>query len=128
MAHLGHRAIAVIGHGIDQHRYAARPITFVANLLVLDAVQRTGAALDRPVNGVTGHIGRQRLVHHQPQARIGAGITTAHTRRDGDLADQSGEQFATLGVLGVLAMLNVRPLAMSSHKASCLHHVRLYGN
>jgi hypothetical protein len=62
-----------------------------------------------------GHTGGLGLVDGEPEPRVHAGIGVAGPSRAGDLANQPGEDLAALLVLGVLAMLDVRPLAMTCH-------------
>ncbi len=115
MAHLADGAVAVVGGALHQHRRTAGRIALVAHLLVGVAVHTAAAALDGAVDGVSGHVGGQRLVDGRAQPRVGVGITAALAGGHGDLADELGEELAPLGVLGRLAELDVGPFAVSGH-------------
>jgi hypothetical protein len=115
MADFRHRPIAIVGHAVDHHRGAARSVALVTNLLVVGAVKLPRATLDRPVDIVFGHALGLGLVDGQPQARVGGNIATANASGNCDLANQFREQLAALLVLGALAVLDIRPLAVSCH-------------
>ena len=115
MTDLRDRTVTVVGQAVDHDGRAAGSVTFVAHLHVLDAVQFARAALDGTLDVVLGHALRLGLVDSQPQTRIRGQITAAGTRRDRDLLDQLREELAALLVLGALAMLDVRPFAVSCH-------------
>src|SRR5690606_3034551 len=72
-------------------------------------------ALDRAINGVTRHILAERLVHRRAQTRIVVDFGATETRRRGDLTDQLGKDLSLFGILGRLAMLDVRPFAVACH-------------
>src|SRR5690606_6280424 len=71
--------------------------------------------LDRTLDHVLGHVGAERLVHGAAQARVGSRVTAAGAGGHRNLADDLGEDLAPLRVLGVLAVLDVRPLGMTGH-------------
>jgi hypothetical protein len=51
-------------------------------------------------------------------------VASAQARRDRDFLDQLGENLAALGILATLAVLDVRPSAVTRHAiilAPCLH-------
>ncbi|MNY24672.1 hypothetical protein D3C86_1584040 [compost metagenome] len=120
MAYFGGGAIAVIGHGLDEDRHATRRIAFVAQLDHVVGFVRTDPAGDRPINGVAGHVGGQRLVHGQTQTRIVRRQTTA-LGGDGQLTNELGEDLAALGVLTPFAVLDVGPFGMTSHNSLRYH-------
>src|SRR3546814_3251070 len=103
VAHVGHGAHLVVGQAVDDHRHAARRVALVADLLVLDALQLAGGFLQRALDGVLGHVDRQALVDRRAQARAVGRLGAALAGRDGDFADDLGEDLAALGVGGVLA-------------------------
>src|SRR5581483_2489216 len=114
--HLAGRAVAVVGHAIDHHRHPAGAVALVAHLLELLAARLAGAAPDRALDGVLGHVGRQRRVDGGAQARIGGRVPAAGASGHGDLAYEFGEQPAALGVLRVLAVLDVGPFTVAGHE------------
>src|SRR3546814_68002 len=77
--------------------------SLVADLLVLDALQLAGGLLQRALDGVLGHVDRQALVDRRAQARVVGRLGAALAGRDGDFADDLGEDLAVPGVGGVLA-------------------------
>src|SRR5690606_4946971 len=85
------------------------------DLLVADALELAGAALDRAVPVVLRHALRLRLVDGEPQPRIRGRITAARAGRDRDLADQLREDLAALRVLRAFAKADVCPLAVTCH-------------
>src|SRR5699024_10123918 len=116
VAHLGCGAVLVVGHAIDHDGDTVRAIALVADFLVVPGVAVAGTALDGTLDVVLRHVGRQRLVHCQPQPRIGIRIAAAHACRDGQLTNQPGEYLAAFLVLRLLAVLDIRPLAVSCHE------------
>src|SRR3989442_9940322 len=115
MAHFGHGARAVVGEAVDHDRGAARPIAFIARLVVGHAVELTRAALDRALHAVLGHVGLARLAHRQAQPRVGIRIAAAEPRRDRNLLDESREDLALFRIRGGFAVLDVRPFAVPRH-------------
>lgn len=118
MTDLGDGAYLVVGQAIHHDGRAADAVAFVTDFFVIHAVELAGTTFD----GVFDIVFRQRLrfglVHRQPQARVGAGVTATHAGCDGDFLDQFGKDLAALSVLTALAMLNVGPFAVSSHGMS----------
>src|SRR5690554_84128 len=115
MTHFTGGAVAVIGHGLDQHRHTAWRITFIGQLFNVLVVVSSHAAGNGPVNGVTGHIGTKGLVNDGPQPRVIRRIASTIAGSHRQLPDQLGENLAALSVLRSLAMLDVGPFTMSSH-------------
>src|SRR5262249_26868865 len=113
MPDVGHGARTVVGHAIDDDRGTGDAVTLVADFLVVHALQIAGAALDRALNVVLGHVVVVRLVHRQTQAWIGRGVAAAHARCDRNFLDQARENLAALGVLLAFAVLYVCPLAVT---------------
>ena len=118
MAHLGHGAVDVVGHGFHQHRHAVLAVALVGDLLHVGAVVIAGAALDRPVDGVLGHVVAERLVDGGAQARVVGDLRAAHAGRHGDFTNQLGEDLAPFGVLSRLTVLNIGPFTMTRHGIS----------
>src|SRR5947208_532186 len=116
MPDLSHGAVAIIGYRIDQKRDAAGTITLISNLFVIDAFLFTCAAPNRAVYGVVWHVAGFRVRDCFPQARVGVGITTAGTRRHGDLFDELSEELAALGIQRTLLVFDTMPLRMSGHR------------
>src|SRR5690606_24805080 len=106
VAHVGDSAHAVVGEAVHDHGDAAGGVTLVAHLLVLDALELAGGLLDRALDHVLRHVGRQALVGGAAQARVAGRVAAAGPGRDGDLADELGEDLAAARVLGVLARVD----------------------
>src|SRR5262249_56649102 len=85
---------------------------------VRHAFEGAAAALDRVVDAVLGHVGLAGLVDREAQARIAVGITPTELGGDGDLLDKPGEDLALLSIRGRLAVLDVRPFAVTCHGAN----------
>ena len=122
-ADVGGGAVAVVGQGLDDQRDAARAIALVADLLVALALV-AGAAPDRALDVVLGHVGGARRLQRAAQARIGRRVGQAGARRDLHLAHQPGEGPGALGVLAALAMHDVLELRMPSHFSSTAQSTR----
>ncbi len=115
MAHVGHGAVAIVGHAIDHDRNTPGAVAFVAYFLDIVGVLITGCALYGPLDSVLGDVPGKRLVHRQAQTGIGGGVGAPHAGGDADFPDELGEQFAALRILRPLAVLDVCPLAVSGH-------------
>src|SRR5262249_15292727 len=105
----------VVRHGVDDDRRAADAVTLVADLLVAHALEVAGGLVDVALDGVGRHVGRLGLVDRQPQARVGRQIAAALARRHHDFTDDARPDLAALLVLAPLAVLDVRPFAVSGH-------------
>lgn len=108
-------AVAVVGHALDHHRHAVGAVAFIGQLDHIVAAGSAGATGDGPVDDVAAHVGTQGLVQGQAQAWVGVGIAAALTGRDGQLTNPLGENLASLGILTLFAVLDVRPLGMTCH-------------
>ncbi len=91
---LGAGAVAVVGEHLHVHRDAVRGVALVGDLLVGDAFELAGAALDRPLDVVLRHRGVARLLHHRAQRGVRLDVAAAVARRDLDLAGEAGEHLA----------------------------------
>ncbi len=78
MADVGDGANAVVGQAIDDHRGAVDAVALVADFLVVDAFELAGAALDRALDRVLGHVVGRGLVDREPQPRVGRDVAAAH--------------------------------------------------
>ena len=110
MANFAHDSIAVAGHHLNQQAHAARAVTLKSHFIQGLAFQIAGAALNRALNIVVGHVfalGRQ---NSGAQARIGIRISSTGTRRDRQFANYLGENLATAGVRSSLLMFDCGPL------------------
>ena len=87
----------------------------VANLVVGDTVELARAALDGALDAVLRHVGFARFIHGKAQPRIGIGIGAAELCRYRDLLDQAREDLALLRIRRRLAVLDVRPFAVTRH-------------
>ena len=117
MAHFGGGAVAVVGHGLDDDGHAAGRIALVGQLRHVVGIVGAGTTGDGTVDHIARHVGRQRLVHGQAQARVVRRDRTA-LGGNGQLTNDLGENLAALGVLAPLAVLDVGPFGMTSH--NCL--------
>src|SRR5690606_10126825 len=95
---------------------AVDAIAFVTDFFVVGAFQAASAALDGAVDVVLGHIGPSRLVDRQPEARVGGDVAAAHTGCYRDFLDETGPDFAALGIGGGFFMLDVGPFTVSCHE------------
>ena len=115
VAHVGHGTGFVVGHAVHHQGRAADAVAFVAQLDVFRAFHVARAFVDGALHVVFGHVRVPSLVHRQAQARVGIGVAAAQTRGNGDFLDQTGEDFAALGVGAGFFVLDVRPLAVACH-------------
>ena len=115
VSHLGGGPVAVVGHAVDDDRHTGRAIALVSDLVVIAVVVTAGAAFDRAIDRIVGHIGAAGLVHRQSQARIRFDIATTLFRRHRHLADQLGPQLPPLFIVGCLLVLDIGPLAVTCH-------------
>ncbi len=120
MSDLSHGAIAIIGHRFNQQRDAARAITFVSNLFVIDVTFRAGAAAYGAIDRVVRHVPGLGVGNRFAQPRIGVRITAAATRCDRQFFNEFGEELAAFGIRRALLVLNRMPLRMSRHVKSVI--------
>ena len=117
MTHFGSGTVAVVGHRLDDDRYAARRITFIGKLDHVVGIVGADAARNGTIDGIAGHVGGQRLVHGQAQTRVVRRDAAALPCSDGQLTDQLGKDLAFLGILPLFAVLDVGPFRMTSHNS-----------
>src|SRR5690606_38946132 len=115
VADLGHGALAVVGHAVDQDSGTAGPVALVADFLEVGIVGASRAALDGAQDVVLGHVGRSGLVPSEPQAGIGVRVGPTVAGGNGDFTNDFGPELAALGVLSTLAVLDVCPFTVSGH-------------
>src|SRR5438445_9471438 len=108
-------AVFVVGEDLDDHRRPARTVRFVLGLLVRDARLLTGAATNRALDVVGGHVVRLGVGDDRPQSRVHVGVAAAGPRRDGQLFDEARENLPALGVRRALLVLDRMPLGMAGH-------------
>ena len=106
-AELGDGAVAVVGEGLDEDGDAARAVALERDLLESVRVAAAGAALDRALDGVGGHVLVAGLVDGEAEAGVHGGVAAAFARGDGDLAREPGEDLAALGVIAALLALDL---------------------
>ena len=94
---------------------AAGPVALVVDLFVGDAGQLAGAALDRPLDVLGGHVGGLGFGDDGAQSRVHVDVAAAIPGRDGHLLDEAREQLAALGVERALLVLDRVPLGMAGH-------------
>ncbi|MNG12676.1 hypothetical protein D3C84_963010 [compost metagenome] len=117
MTHGRCSTVAVVGHGLDHDRHATRTVALVAELFNVIGLGRASTTGNRPIDDVAAHVSPQRLVQGQAQTRVGSRVATALLGGDGQLTNPLGEDLAPLGVLTLLAVLDVCPFGMTSHNA-----------
>ena len=116
VADLGARAVAVVGHRLDQQRDAARAVALVDDVLErVDVGALAGALGDRALDVVLGHRGVLGLLHREPEPRVALDVAAALLRRDRDGARELGEQLAATGVDDRLLVLDPRPFRVTGH-------------
>ena len=118
VAHFGHGAHLVVGHGVNDDGRPANAVAFVADFLVVHAFKRACRLVDVAFDGVGRHVGRLGLVDGQTQTGIGRHIAAAMARRHDDFANDAGPDFAALFVLAPFTVLDIGPLAMACHAFS----------
>jgi len=106
---LAHRAVAVVGHDIDDDGDAPRAVTLEADLLVVDAFQLAGAAQNRALDVLLRHVFRLGSQNGCAQAGVHIGVTAALCG-DSDLLEQTSEYLAALGIERALLVLDCGPL------------------
>src|ERR1700761_1178565 len=117
MAHLAHRAVAIVGRGLDQQRDAARTVALEGDLFIERAGQLTGAALDGALDVVLRHVLRLGCEDRRAQPRITVRVA-APACRHADFLDQAGEDLAALRVQRAFFVLDCGPFRMAGHRTS----------
>ena len=118
VAHLGHGAHPVVGHGVHHDRRAPYAVALIPDFFVTDAFQVASRLVDIAFDGVGRHIRRLGFFHRQAQARVDGQVTAARARRHHDFTDHAGPHLAAFFVLAALAVLNIGPFAVSCHAKS----------
>ncbi len=109
VAHFADGAIAIGGDDLNQHADAARAVAFESDFFVLLAFELPGAAENGALDVVVGHVLVLGRKNGGAQAGIGIRVAAADARSDGDFANQSREDAATLGVRCRLLVFNRGP-------------------
>ena len=109
MADFADGAIFVVGEDFDDDGYAAGAVALVGDLLVGDAFEFAGAALDGALDVVGGHVLGFGGGDGSAEAGVAVGISSALLGGDGDFLDEAGEDLAAFGVKRALLMLDCRP-------------------
>ena len=125
VAHIRDSAHAIVRHAIDQYGCAGDTITLVTYFLVIHALQITAAALDRALDVVLGHVLLVGFIDGQTQPGIAGGIAPAESGGNGNFLDEPGENLAALGVLRGLLVLDISPLAVTSHDAYAIPYIEV---
>ena len=94
---------------------AAGAVGLVGDFFVDDAGQLAGAALDRLLDVVGGHVDFLGLRDDRAQARVHARVAAAVAGGDGQFLDDARENLAALGIGRALLVLNRVPLGMAGH-------------
>src|SRR5699024_3563724 len=87
MTHFGSGTVAVVGHGLDIHRHAGNTVTLIGQLFDVVSIVGAGTPGNGTINHVTAHIGAQRLVHRQTQARVIGNNAATGLGGNGQLTD-----------------------------------------
>src|SRR5689334_24968106 len=98
MAELAHYAVAVCGHRLNEHAYAARPVALEGHFFVLLALELAGAAQNGALDVVVRHVFVLRRENRRSQTRIRVRIASADARRNGDFSDDSRKHAPALRV------------------------------
>ena len=110
-------AVAVVGQRLDDDSGAARPIAFIADLVKSGVGLAAGAAADRAIDGVLGHVGLARRQHRGAQARVCRRIGQPGAGRRRQFPDDLGKDLGALFVLRTFPVHDVFELGMASHRS-----------
>ena len=120
-AHIGGRAVTVVGQTLHQEGDAVRAVALVHDGLVVGATGfSTGATLDGAVDVVGGDGVLLRLLDGVVQGRVASGVAAARASCNLNVLDEAREELAALGVNSGLLVLGGRPLRVSRHHFSLL--------
>ena len=121
MAHFGHGANAVVGHGVNDDGRATNAVALVADFLIGQAFGVACGLVDVVFDAVRRHVGCLGLVHRQAQTGVGRQIATTRARGHGDFANDAGPDLAAFFILPSLSVLDIRPFTVSCHgKSFCI--------
>src|SRR4051794_1837195 len=116
MADLGARAVAVVGHGLDEERDTARPVALVDDRLERVGVGALTRALgDRALDVVLGHRGVAGLLDGEREPGVALDVSPALLRGHGDRAGELREELAAARVDDRLLVLDPRPFRVTGH-------------
>ena len=115
VAHFSDRAHFIVRHGIDHDGRASVAIAFVTNFFVVHAFEVAGGFVHIALDVLSRHIHSLGLVDCQTQARVHIDVAAARACRDDDLARDTRPDLTPLFILATLAVLNIRPFAMTCH-------------
>ena len=115
MSNLSHRAVAIVSHCVNQERHPTRAIALVGDFFIVDTFFRAGAAADRAIDRVVGHVAGFGVGNGFTQPRVRVRITAAGASGNRDFLDKFSEELAALRVSRALLVLNRVPLGMSGH-------------
>ena len=103
-AHLGGRAVLVVGEALDEQGDAVGAVALVHDRRVVDRLAgEAGAALDGAVDVVVGDRGLLGLLHGVDEGRVAREVGAAHLGGDLDVLDELGERLRT--ALSMIAFL-----------------------
>src|ERR1700754_3313546 len=109
MANLADSAILVVGENVDDDGDATGAVALVGDLLVGDAFELAGSALNGALDIFRRHVFGLGRGDGSAQAGISVSVASAELGGDGDFLDQAGEDLSALGVEGALLVLDCRP-------------------
>jgi hypothetical protein len=113
-AYFAGSAVAVVGQDLDDDGHAARPVAFIANLVVALGFA-AARLLDRAIDIVLGHVLRPGSDDRGAQARVHDRIGQSQLGEDGDFPRQLSEQLGFGRILPPLAVHDVFELGMAGH-------------
>src|SRR5690606_29408422 len=119
LADLGGRAVAVVGHHLEEEERPRGADALVEELFVRDALELARALLDGAGDVLARHVRVARGVEGATEPRVTVGVAAAEPRRDRDLLDDLREDLAALRVLGALPVLDRGPFVVAAHRFSC---------
>ena len=109
-------SLHVFSQAINKNGHAASSVAFIANVLIGRPVSSfTTGLLDGLLDGVLGHVDALGVFNGvpQPEVRVRIGIALLHCRHDRAARLAPGPALDC--ILPRLAMLDVRPLAVTGH-------------
>ena len=114
------RYVDLITDDAARSRFVARSkaVASIRNFMIEHAFQGAGGLVDIAFDRVGRHVGGFGLFDRKAQTRIGAQIAASSAGRDHDFANHPGPDFSSLFILAPLAVLDIRPFAVSGHKES----------
>ena len=112
VADIGHSSVLVIGQRFYENSRTPRPIAFIDNLFIVDALQFTGALLYASFNVVLRHVFSLCRLYRGSQPWVGTWVSAAQACGNSDFLDETGKCLTPLRISGAFLVLYRRPFAM----------------